>query len=205
MTKEPENLLIERAILGDLRALEVLLLRHHDRVLACVLRQMPQDLRRLHDPQDVLQDTCFEAFCRISQFQPQGEDCIFRWLATIARNRIVYLVRAQRAVKRGGGRARVDLTDESSESLAVLLEQVAIYERTPSRSAAAHELTERVQGALGRLPPHYEQVIRLHYMQGLSVAETATHMGRTENGAQVLCHQALLALRHEMKTVSLYV
>src|SRR5688572_14481559 len=87
----------------NLPALESLLAHESDKVLAYLERHLPQELRPTIEPADVLQDTYFEAFRRLSEFRWEGSDCVYRWLVTIARNRVIDLVRMKRALKRGGG------------------------------------------------------------------------------------------------------
>ena len=59
------------------------------RLLAYLQRHLPPELCRIVEPQDVLQDTFFEAFQRVADFRPDGDDAAYRWLVTIARNRIL--------------------------------------------------------------------------------------------------------------------
>src|SRR5580693_7635159 len=92
----------------DLESLQVTLHAHSDRLLAYLTRQMSSGLRRFIEPQDVLQDTFFEAFRRSREFQLQGADSVFRWLVTIARHRMLAIVRMKRASKRGGPLAETD-------------------------------------------------------------------------------------------------
>src|SRR5438105_4618849 len=98
-----EHQLVADVVQGDPIALQALLLRYRGRLLAYIKRQMPPSLASLVDPEDVLQDTSIEAFRRMGQFSPQGDDAAIRWLMTIARHHIVYLLRAQHSQKRGGG------------------------------------------------------------------------------------------------------
>ena len=71
---------------------------------------------------------------------------------------------------------------------------VAVNERTPSRSAAHRELVRLVQDALDELKHDYGEALRLHYIQALSVAETAKRMGRSDGAVMMLCHRGLRRL-----------
>jgi len=128
--------MIRRAVAGDAFAVHSLLLAHRPRLLEYVLRQMPHKLRSIYDAEDVVQDVCVDACRRMSDFKPGGQDAVARWLMTIARHRIIDVLRARHAAKRGGGRAAAD----DHAGLVTLVETLAVYRRTPSRSAAAHEL-----------------------------------------------------------------
>ena len=142
----------------------------------------------------MLQDTFFEAWRGIGTFRFGGEgDSFYRWLVTIARHQMIDLVRAQKAAKRGGGRGAAGLTGAGGETepVAVVLEQLAVYRRTPSRSAAAHELFAAVEQAVARLPVDQGQAVRLRHLDRLAVAEVAARMNRSEASVQQLCHRAL--------------
>src|SRR5258706_10396112 len=168
---EPQ--LVADVIEGDPIALQALLVRCRLRLLAYIRRQMPTAIASFIEPEDVLQDTCIEAFRRMGQFTSQGDDAPMRWLMTIARHRIVDLVRAQSAAKRGGG-ATVHRDRDDDTGVVSLLEKLAIYHRTPSKSAAAPELAFALERSIDRLPPDYRQAICLRHVDGLAGQEAST-------------------------------
>src|SRR5687768_16836467 len=92
---------------GEPTTVEALVGQESEKVLAYLVRHLPQELRPTIEPADVLQDTYFEAFRRWSDFRWDGADSVYRWLVTIARNRVIDLVRMKRALKRGGERRQV--------------------------------------------------------------------------------------------------
>jgi RNA polymerase sigma-70 factor, ECF subfamily len=192
--------LMRRATAGDGDALGELLLREAPRVLSFINRQMPGLLRRTSDPQDVLQETYFDASRDFGQFTPDGDDALFRWLCRIAMNRMVGLLRAQQRLKRGGGRKRLA---EDAESVTQLLEQLAVYRRTPSASAAAHEVVRAIEEAMCRLPEQHRDVIQLRHIEGLSVEETAARMHKAHDAIYWLTKRALASLRHELEPLDL--
>src|SRR6476620_6771519 len=65
-------------------------------------RHLPAEIQAWVDPNDVLQDTYFEAFRRLAHFQAADENAAYRWLVTIARHRIAELLRTRRTARRGG-------------------------------------------------------------------------------------------------------
>ena len=196
-----EQTLIQRAIAGELSGLEQLLQAHHDRLLQYISRQLPDELKRTIEPADVVQDTFFEACRLIGGFEPKGDDSVFRWLVTIARHRMIDMLRAHRARPVGG----LPQGSSTDASLVILLEQLAIYRRTPSRSAASHEFLAAIEGSLMRLPPEYREVVTLRHLQGLSVPETAVRMNRTHDAVYWLCCRALQALRADLQSASHFV
>jgi RNA polymerase sigma-70 factor (ECF subfamily) len=187
--------LIAQAVRGERLALNRLLLTHYGPLTARVEKRIPGALRSVIAPEDVLQEVFTEVFQTIASFRPAGSDGFYRWLATIADHRLLDVVRAHRAAKRGGGRAVATL---AQSSIAPLVELVAVTERTPSVSASGREAAAAVQIGLAGLEPAYREVLTLRYLRGLTVAEAAERMGRTEGSMHRLCSRALLALRGAM-------
>jgi RNA polymerase sigma-70 factor (ECF subfamily) len=176
---------------------------HSGVLLAYINRQLPQDVREWAEPQDVLQDVCFEAFRGVSGFPAAEGDRRIRWLMTLAHNQIMDLIRYRRAAKRSGGVG--GKVPDSDDSLVALLGEWAVYTRTPSRSAAAREFLVALDAALDRLNPDHAKVIRCRHLEGISVREIAGRMGRTEKAVEALYTRGLAALRVEMRSVSLFV
>ena len=191
----------------DLAAVELALGQERRNLLAYLQKHLPQELRPTIEPIDVLQDTYFEAFRRLADFRTEGTDSAYRWLVTIARNRVIDLVRMKRALKRGGADGARNVLQDAAfgqDSVVAMLAELAVYRRTPSRSAVAHELMSAIEGAVDRLPETYREVIRLRYLEGLSVEETSQRIGRTTGAVKQLCHRAYKLLRVEMRSASIY-
>jgi RNA polymerase sigma-70 factor, ECF subfamily len=183
----------------NVESLQKVLYAHSDRLLAYLTHHMSENLRRFVDPQDVLQDAFFEAFRRSREFQSQGTDSIFRWLVTIARHRMLAILRMQRASKRGG---RLPEKEELASVVGVL-EELAVYQRTPSQSAMSHELVSAIQQAINALEPQYCQAIQLRYIEGLTVQQAADRMERTSGSILMLCNRGLAVLKAQLQAASL--
>jgi RNA polymerase sigma factor (sigma-70 family) len=185
---------------GDDSRLEAFLESHGKILLQYVNRLLPADVREWHDPLDVLQDVFLDAFCLASDFPFSDDGASVAWLKTVARRRIVDLTRQRQSLKRGGkGNEGQALRHRS---VVALLEELAVYLRTPSKSAAAHEFRRALEDALADLPPDYAHVIRLRHIEGHSCKEAAQAMGRTEKALERLCARALEALRLTLGSVS---
>jgi RNA polymerase sigma-70 factor, ECF subfamily len=195
---ETENLWT-RAAGGDAEAIGALLLQEAPRVLAFVQRRMSGELAALTEPQDLLQETYFHASRDFKAFVPDGDDALFRWLCRLALNRILETQRNQRRLKRGGGRQRV----VDDESVSQLLDHVAVYRRTPSASASAHEVIRAVEDAICRLPDQQRKVIQLRHIEGLSVEETAERMHKAHDAIYWITKRAMASLRDELQDVDL--
>jgi RNA polymerase sigma-70 factor (ECF subfamily) len=197
--------LLARATAGDQLALERLLLGCHDRLVAQLTGELPADLRGVVSADDVLQEAYVVAFRQIGTFEPRGPDAFYKWLRAIAKNRLFDAIKAARAAKRGGGRARAEApAGPATSSVVELLDLLNLHDHTPSRSAAGHEAVAAVQVALASLKEDYREALRLRYIDGLSVAETAARMNRTDRAVHMLCHRALQQLHEALGRSSQY-
>jgi RNA polymerase sigma-70 factor (ECF subfamily) len=205
MPDQSEELLILRAVDGERSALEQLLLRYHSRLMSFVDERLPADLRGPIAAEDVLQMAYVDAFRDIALFQPRDSDSFYRWLSTIVEHRLLDMIKLKRAAKRGGRRVPVNAPlDHGSSSAVNLLDLVAVDEHTPSRSAARHEAESAIHVALAALKDDYREAIRLRYIEGVSVADAAVQMGRTERAVHMLCYRGLRELRAALGRASAY-
>ena len=186
---------------------QAVLMSEYDRVRAYVLKHFPPALAPDFSPEDVVQDVFFAAGCQMGRFRPADRTSAFRYLATIARNRIARLMRfrgigARRAGAAGGGgrSTRAAQTD----SVVATLADLAVHWRTPSRSAARHELLAAVERALGRLPAHLAEAVRLRHIDGLDEAAIAARTGRTHRAVHQLCYRGVQMIRRELRSASLF-
>ena len=62
---------------------------------------------------------------------------------------------------------------------------------------AQHEAERALHVAIAGLPDDYRQVIRLRYLEGKSIAETAAAMDRTSNAIRALTDRAKKKLQEE--------
>jgi RNA polymerase sigma-70 factor, ECF subfamily len=192
--------LIRLAVTGDGAALAVLLQEAEPRLLRFARKQLSRNVRLTSAPEDVVQETCLEATRLISHFEPRGPRAFYAWLLRILRLRIRAAVQKHLIRVRHGTAARFD----EDSSVINAIEELAIYRRTPSKSAAAHEFIVAVERSLATMPDQYRQVVTLRHLDGLSVEETAARMGKDRATVSVLTSRALAALRERLKSESRY-
>jgi RNA polymerase sigma-70 factor (ECF subfamily) len=193
--------LIELASAGDGAALATLLQEYEPRVLEYVKRRLPVAVQSLAAPEDIVQDTCYEACRMIHGFRSQGSNTFYRWLIRIANLRIRATIQKYRSHR------TYAVSDDVSEDSSVLaaIEQLVVYRRTPSGSAVTHEFVSAVEQSLHRLFPTYREVITCRFIEGLSVNETAQRMGKESGQVYMLSTRALGALREELRSASRFV
>jgi len=205
MTPSPSKpSLIEQAAAGDRSALEQLLLHYHDALARHVARRFPDELKGVLDAEDILHQTYVRVFRAIGSFEARSEHAFHAWLKTIASNQLRDAVRRRRrerpAVRPSSHGARGD-----QQSWVVnMADWAAADTKTPSRSVARREAVAAMQVALASLSDGHRQVIRLRYLEGRSLEETAEVLGCTPDAVRGLCHRAKKKLREALGRASLY-
>jgi RNA polymerase sigma-70 factor, ECF subfamily len=199
-----ESDLIAQAIAGNTAALETLLHRTHKPLLRFVELHLPNQLRDIYESSDIVQDTWLRAARSIDCFRYEQQDnAVFRWLVTIARRVLIDCLKQRRTQKRD--RLRIPSHSNEDGLMARLLEELVVYKRTPSLSAASHELMASLDAAMARIAKDQAKAVRLRYLKGLAVGEIAEQMERSKAAIHLLCNRGLKALRWEMRSASMYV
>ena len=201
--EDAEQDLIARAVAGEEPALVMLLHAHYDRLAAHIAAKMPAFLRSVTDPVDILQETFIQTWRHIGNFRPAGVGAFHAWLVTIADHKLLDRIKSHNAQKHGGGQVATGRSDAGS-SAAQLLDVLADDGDSPSQSAMRHERVQALHIALASLPDDYREAIRLQYIEGLSAAEVARRMNRTEHAVHMLCNRGKTMLREALGRSSQY-
>jgi RNA polymerase sigma-70 factor (ECF subfamily) len=128
--------------------------------------------------EDLLQETLLEAVRSAASFR--GDAALSTWLCAIARRRLARHYERER--RNEVARAGLRLALAPDRDLEV----------------GATEDRDEVVRALGRVSPTYRQVLVLKYLDGLSVEEIASEMGRSRVQVQSLLQRARDRLRDEL-------
>jgi RNA polymerase sigma-70 factor, ECF subfamily len=172
--EEPEPAVVQAAMDGDLAAFERLVRSYQAHVWR-FLRHLLGDAALA---EDVTQETFLRALRRISSVTYQGRD-IGAWFVTIARNLIFDHVKS----------SRYRLESTTSD----------IVELSPSTHGPEQQVldmatNEELLRCIRKLNADQQECISLRFLQGLSVAETATIMDRNEGAVKALQHRAVRRL-----------
>ena len=169
-----ERLVVEQAQSGDQEALSTLYTFYFPRVY----RYVAGRVRSTQDAEDVTEEVFLRLVANLKRFEWRGLP-FGAWVFRIARNEVVSHVRRQR---RRGVPAQLSETmpDERQDHVAAYELQATI---------------EVVREATAKLPPAQRDVISLRFGAGLSVAETALALGKTQNNVKVLQHKAIAKLQ----------
>jgi len=179
-----------------------------DQLLGCYLPDLRAFVRLRAGPlvraresnSDIVQSVCREVLQHADRFRFPTENAFKRWLfATALRkisNRRDYWMAlrrdAMRDVPMGGGGAGGSRSSRSASDQGVALTYSSFA--TPSGHAMVREQMERVEAAFEELSDEHREVITLAHVVGLSRAEIAEQMGRSEGAVRVLLHRALARL-----------
>jgi RNA polymerase sigma-70 factor (ECF subfamily) len=191
---DPERLLRE-ARTGDGAALGRLLglYQHYLAVLARL--QLGQRLQDKADSADLVQETFLKAHRDFSQFRGTTETEFVGWLRQILATSLAQLLRRYFGTRRRDPRLERELALELDQSSRALDRGLVAPVSSPSRCAVRREQAVLLADALGKLPGHYREVMVLHHLEGLCLAEVARRMGRSPDSVEKLWARALIQLR----------
>lgn len=147
------------------------------------------------DLDDLLQEVYLRVLARPEALPPPGpagdEARLAAYLRTVARHVVLDAARALRTRKR---EAREDPLVHSDWSAAVVhAGALPLPGPGPGTRVAGAELAARLLAAYHDLSPDHRRVLGLRQFQGLSAAETARRMGRSEAAVHSLYRRALEA------------
>lgn len=165
--------------------LDALLVRYLPRLRAFVRVHTNATVRQHESCSDLVQSVCRELLAGAGAFRYQGEGPFRSWLFRTALNKILERTRFLTAQKR-------DVRREKTQS-AIDYGTLPGLGPTASQVAAASELGDRMERAFDELADDQRHVIALSRIVGLSHAEIAADMDRSEGAVRVLLSRALVA------------
>lgn len=158
--------LVELARGGDAEAFGQL----YDHYQPAVYRFLYYRTRSVVVAEDLCSETFFRALRNMSSFRWQGKD-FGAWLMTIARNLATDHFKA--------GRTRLELTTED-------MGQHDATTEGPENAVLAGLTNEILLRALTELPNEQRDCLIMRFLQGMSIAETAAALGRSEGAIKQL-------------------
>ncbi|GAB4090992.1 sigma-70 family RNA polymerase sigma factor [Hydrogenophaga soli] len=164
---DSDALLVQRAVAGDDRAFEWLVIKYQRRVERLIGRMV----RDVDLVPDIAQETFIRAYRGLAQFR--GESQFYTWLYRIAVNTAKkHLMDLKRDPVISMSALRSSEDDETSGNE---LEQSwgASDEETPEAVLASKEIAQAVNEAMDALPEELRQAITLREIEGLSYDDIA--------------------------------
>lgn len=158
---------------GDRAALEALVARYYERVLAMVRKRRRRDPGTGVESGDIVQEAMLNAVRHFEHFEVRSHAELVGWFARVVENTILSSRRKDRAQKRDRKRevSLQDLAGPSDDSQAEF--QPADVNGLPDHAAELKEEDERVRQAMVRLDDSHRRVLELRIEQDLPWAEIA--------------------------------
>ena len=182
--------LVSRASSGDRGALDALVEEHLGRLVTFVRARAGERLRSREETLDLAVSACREVLADLEAGRELDEAHFRQWLYLAAERKIADKGRYYARERRNTGQV-VSLSQGA-------LEEVAGGGPTPSQDAAGREDWARAEEALAALPEDYREVVLLTRVVGLSHAEVAEKLGRSEGATRMLLSRALALLARSM-------
>ena len=158
--------LVARAVAGDHKAFELLVIKYQRRVQRLIGRMV----RDVDLVEDIAQETFIRAYRALAQFR--GEAQFYTWLYRIAVNTAKKaLMDLKRNPTVSENSFKSDDDDETS-----FLENELTSPETPDAVLASKEIAQMINAALEALPEELRQAITLREIEGLSYEEIAEAM-----------------------------
>ncbi len=170
---QDEESLVRRAQQQDQEAFAQLYEEHFDKIYRYIAIRIGDRM----EAEDVTQQVFLNVLRSISSFKWKGIP-FSAWLFRIAHNQVV------------------DYLRKKSKRATVSLDESLVSSGDNPQLAAEHRLdVERLFSATGRLTEIQREAISLRFTSGLSIAEVAKIMGKSQGAVKALQHSAIVALR----------
>ncbi len=155
-------------------------------------------LRRNLDASDLVQQTLLKAHKASERWNDFDEKARRAWLREVLSNTIVDEVRRYSRGKRNPAleRSLLACADESSIRLEVALEA---DQTSPSQHLIREEQLLALGEALGAMPADQRRAIELHHLDGCSLADVASRMGRSQASVAGLLRRGLRSLTERLR------
>jgi len=173
-----EEQLVKQAQEGDSQALS----RLYEDNFARVYRYVYVRLGNTAEAEDVTQQVFLKVIDSIRSYKWKGAPFI-AWLLRIAHNQVIDYYRRNSKVK------TVSIEDAEHEPA------MEAHAEDPSEIAETQIEIQRMTKALEKLPPAQREVVALRFTAGLSIAESAQVLGKSEGTIKALQFNAVASLR----------
>ncbi len=170
---------------------EALLEKHMPALRAWIRHRSDRLVASKESSSDLAQSVCREVIEHLHRFEHRSEEGFKQWLYRTAERKIIDRYRYYTATKREASRELADGGADASDPALLLFP-------TPSQDAIAREELAAAELAFSRLPNHYREVILLSRVHGLSHAQIAARLGRSEGAVRNLLYRGLAAISDEL-------
>ena len=182
---------------GNQLALTKLLTACHRRLRARAAARLPAAMKAKRGPEDILQEVYLDVFRQINRFEDRGPGSFLNWLYAILDRKLAAARRAAHYQMRDIDR-EVTIGTPAADSYWDLLDQLYADSGTPSRVVRREEVLRALSACVTDLSEPHRHVIQMRFLDGLSVDDVATRLGKSKAAIVALTKRALEALRKSM-------
>ncbi|MEM6292959.1 MAG: RNA polymerase sigma factor [Myxococcota bacterium] len=182
--------LMERYVDGDRRAFERLHLALESRLRGFLIKLVRDEAAC----DDLLQLTLLKAHLARDRFRVPGGDpdgAVQAWYFAIARNVAMDFLRDRH---RKDKRRATSANEDGPDIVGELPDQSPNAQEHGEKIEAEQAIVEEVRAAIERLPPKQREVVELHKLRGMSMADIAARLDVREGAIRVRAHRAYKAL-----------
>lgn len=173
MVSNLKSSIIVKAVAGDETAQEQLLDYCRPLIRVAARRRFDRFLRRRFDESDIVQMTCMDAHAALSSFRGRSYPELLCWLQTIL-DRTVWRIREEHLGTKRDVR-REDVIDDGLSGLSFIWTTAGRADSSPSSKLILGETALHVAAALEHLPDEYRTVIEMRFLDGMKLADIASH------------------------------
>ncbi len=191
---------LEHARAGDLGALWDATDAIRPYLRAVAARVLRGRLDAKIDTSDVVQQSLLASIERFAQFRGDSAAEWQQWLVSIVRNEARNLLRFWHQDRRNLAREKAVAGSvvETAKPTEGEKPRLPATQATPSRQVAMRQDATRMIEVLERLPATHREVLRLRHFEGLSHAEIAERLGKSEAAVRQQWVRALAQLRRAL-------
>ena len=156
--------------------------------------QISPRLRRRMAPSDLVQETMLAAHRDFQRFRGCSEREFLAWLRQILINCLHHAIEVHLKAKKRDLRCEISIEQVSAaldNSVVNFVNVLADPGPTPSAPARQRERSVALADQLGKLKPHYRDVIVLRNLQGLSFDEVAARMNQKPGTVRMMWLRAV--------------
>jgi len=173
-------------------------LEKHRNYLRLLTRlEFPAKLRSKLEHSDVIQQTLLHAHQALENFRGNSDAEMAAWLRKILTRNLIHASRDYGRAKRDVARER-SLNHALDESSARIESWLAADQSLPSERMRRTEQLLRLADAVDSLPDAQREAVEMHYWQGKSLSDIASHLGRSNAAVGGLLHRGLKKLRSQL-------
>lgn len=147
---------------------------------------------------DMVQQAMMQAVQGFEGFRGSTEGELLAWLRKILAHHLCHLDRDLHRDKRDIRREQ-SMEQQLAASSMRLEGLLAGDDPTPSQHVALGENVIRISQAIARLPDSQSEAVRLHYLEGLKLAEVAEELGKSTGAVAGLLHRGMKTLRQQLE------